>query len=71
MKRNQDRIRPKSREAAPAPQGKTRQSEPTESPRKLPEDWSEQYIANEFKVVALNERPSPNAINKVSEPPAN
>ena len=49
----------------------TLQSRTTESPRKLPADWSEQYIANEFKVVALNERPIPYAkLHQCNDPKA-
>src|ERR1039457_1974869 len=71
MKRSQDRIRTEHSRPASALQGKTRQSEPTESPRKLPADWSEQYIANEFKVVALNERPIPYAkLHQCNDPKA-
>jgi hypothetical protein len=43
---------------AAAAQTKTNQSRAAALPRKLPMDWAEQYVAKEFKVVALRECPT-------------
>jgi hypothetical protein len=55
--KNRSQVGKDSSEIAAASQTKTNQIRAAALPRKLPEDWAEQYIAKEFKVVALRECP--------------
>jgi proteasome lid subunit RPN8/RPN11 len=55
--KNQSQVQRDGNGSAAVSQTKTRQGGAAALPRKLPEDWAEQYIAKEFKVVALRECP--------------
>ena len=56
------------RETAAVSQTKTHQSRAAALPRKLPADWGKQYIAKEFKVVALRECPISKGLRLCDEP---
>ena len=55
--KNRSQVGKDSSKTAAASQSKTHQNRAAPLPRKLPANWSERYIAKEFKVVALRECP--------------
>ena len=65
-----NRLRPvgNGSEVAASSQTKTNQSRSAALPRKLPVNWSERYIAKEFKVVALRECPLSKDLHLCDEP---
>jgi proteasome lid subunit RPN8/RPN11 len=56
--KNRSQVRRNGSGVAASSQTKTNQSRAAALPRKLPDDWAEQFIAKEFKVVALRECPT-------------
>jgi DNA repair protein RadC len=66
--KNRSQVRRDSGKAAAASQPKTHHGKAGESPKKVPDDWAEQYIAKEFKVVALRECPTPSDLLVCDEP---
>ena len=55
--KNRSQVRRNSSGVAADSQTKTNKSRAAALPQKLPTDWAEQYIAKEFKVIALRECP--------------
>ena len=66
--KKRSQVRRNSSGSAAAPQTKIRQSRAAALPRKLPGNWSERYIAKEFKVVALRECPLSRELHLCDEP---
>jgi RadC-like JAB domain len=57
--KNRSQVRRNGSGVAAASQTKTHQSRAAALPRKLPVDWTERFIAKEYKVVTLRERALP------------
>jgi hypothetical protein len=66
--KNRSQVRRNSSGVAADSQTKTNQSRAAALPRKLPANWVKQYIATEFKVVALRECPISKGLRLCDEP---
>ena len=66
--KNRSQVQRNGSCVAAVSQTKTNQSRAAALPRKLPDNWAEQYIAKEFKVVALRECPLSKELHHCDEP---